>query len=126
LCLAWQARSGHLYEQTPQGLQLRASLESLTQLSETRLVQLAENFLASELERVGSLDDTATSVLPEVTQISTVQLDQVSYELMLLSCAEGTLRRVAGVVALTGIVAATDPERLQLIPAIAAQLLEPS
>jgi tetratricopeptide (TPR) repeat protein len=126
LCVAWRARTGHLYETTPGGLHLSASLEALSPPSATRLNELVQAFATRELDRVESLDDMATSAV-DMTQNSTIQLAEDTYDLLLLTCMEGSRRKVAGVVALAA--NAGDPadlERFQLIPAVAAQLLDPA
>ncbi|HKP61632.1 MAG TPA: serine/threonine-protein kinase [Polyangiales bacterium] len=126
LCVAFRARGGYLFERTPTGLQLASSLDDLAAPAVRTLCERALRFFETESERVGYADDIASSALEQAaTQSSTVQVGGCSYELLLLSCVEGAVRNLAGVVALS--VSASgipyDSAQLQLIPAVTAQLL---
>jgi len=120
LCVAWRAHAGHLFSPVSDGVQWRASLEPLEPTEAEGLSVQVRQFLT--LADVSS--DMTTVLESEATQSSSVQVAGAAYELVLLTCLDGKTRRVAGVAALSAAAGPRHAEHTQVVPAVAAQLLD--
>jgi len=83
LCASRNARAGHLFLCSDSGLVLSASQGPAP---EPQLTAAAESFLEAGSERTHAISDMATGELSEEAEVTIVQCQDLSYELLLLSC----------------------------------------
>jgi hypothetical protein len=121
VCQARAAHGGHCFELQRDGLLALASSHGLDAPTAALLELAREHML-----RADDSSMMATRAVSRDTPNSSaiVEADGVKYELLLLACAGGHERRIAGVMAITSSIArAQTTQQAQLLAAIAAELL---
>jgi len=121
-----RASVGHLYLVSPEGLVLSASHGNVT--PPQQLVDQVREYLELERQKSGSITGMATGTLSDESPVSlTLQVEDLSYELLLLMCSVNGAFKVAGVAALARIPGESrmlDAKQSQLLPVLAAHLLQ--